>query len=187
MRARIATVALSSVMTSRRPLDRAPARAAVPVTPGHADRAASADGADAADIRRVRAIARWLDDRYLDPILGFVLPGAGDVATMLFGLYVLITAVRRRVPAVVLARMILNVGIDALVGAVPVLGDVFDVVFKAHRRNAELLVQRHGQQRGTAGDWLLVVGAALFLIAALAVPIALLIWTISGVRDLIVS
>jgi hypothetical protein len=142
---------------------------------------------DTPDIRRIRTITRWLDDRYLDPILGFLLPGFGDVVPLTFGLYVLITAARRRVPPVVLARMILNVGIDALVGVVPVLGDLFDVVFKAHRRNAELLMQRHDQPRGTSGDWLLVIGALLFLLAVLTVPIVLLIWAAGGVRDLIFS
>jgi hypothetical protein len=169
-------------MASRSSLDAglAPARASAPapITIGPED---------TPDIQRIRTITRWLDDRYLDPILGFLLPGFGDVLPLTFGLYVLITAARRHVPPVVLARMILNVAIDALVGAVPVLGDLFDVVFKAHRRNADLLMQRHGQSRGTAGDWLLVIGALLFLLAVLVVPIVLLIWAASGIRDLIVS
>jgi hypothetical protein len=142
---------------------------------------------DTPDLQRIRTITRWLDDRYLDPILGFLLPGLGDVVPLAFGLYVLITAARRRVPPVVLARMILNVGIDALVGVVPVLGDLFDIVFKAHRRNAELLMQRHGHSRGTAGDWLLVIGSLLFLLVVLVLPVVLLIWAASGIRAWIFS
>lgn len=139
------------------------------------------------EIRRIRTITRWLDDRFIDPILGFVLPGFGDVLPLAFGLYVLVTAVRRRVPPVVLARMILNVGVDALVGVVPILGDLFDVAFKAHKRNAELLVERHGQPHGTAGDWVRVGLALLFLLAVLALPIVLFLWAAGGIRDLIVS
>lgn len=139
------------------------------------------------EIRRIRTITRWLDDRYLDPIIGFLLPGLGDVVPLAFGLYVIVTAARRRVPAIVLARMILNVGVDALVGVVPVLGDIFDVVFKAHRRNAELLLERHDQPRGTVGDWLLVGLAVLFLLAVLALPIVLVLWAATGIRDLIFS
>jgi hypothetical protein len=142
---------------------------------------------DSREIERIRIITRWLDDRFLDPIVGFLLPGLGDIVPMTFGLYVIITAARRRVPPVVLARMMLNVGIDALVGVVPILGDVFDIAFKAHKRNAELLIQRHDQARGTAGDWLMVGMALLFLLAALALPIVVVLWAASGIRDWIFS
>jgi hypothetical protein len=139
------------------------------------------------EIERIRTITRWLDDRFLDPIMGFLLPGVGDIVPMTFGLYVLVTAARRRVPPVVLTRMILNVGIDALVGVVPIVGDLFDVAFKAHKRNAELLIERHDQPRGTAGDWLMVGMALLFLLVALALPIVLLLWAASAIRASIFS
>lgn len=143
---------------------------------------AAAPASDPA-IRRIQNISRWLDDRYLDPILGFLLPGLGDAVPALFGLYVLITAVRRRVPPVVLARMLLNIAGDALLGAIPILGDVFDIGFKAHQRNAALLVQRHGERRGTTGDWLLVSGAVVLLVAVLVVPIALTFWLANSAWD----
>jgi hypothetical protein len=159
----------------------------VTVPPPHTPATQLAVTGEPPEIRRIRTITRWLDDRFIDPIIGFLLPGFGDVVPLAFGLYVLVTAARRRVPPVVLARMILNVGIDALVGVVPILGDVFDVAFKAHKRNAELLVERHGEPRGTAGDWLRVGLALLFLLAVLALPIVLLLWAADGIRDLIVS
>jgi hypothetical protein len=152
---------------------------------GHADTHAGQVGR--ADIQRIQTISRWLDDRYIDPILGLVAPGVGDTLTAAFGLYVLVAAVRQRVPPVVLARMILNLALDVLVGAVPVIGDLFDFAYKAHRRNADLLIARHGRTRGTARDWLLVGGAALLLVAVLAIPIVLLVWAASGIRDLVFS
>lgn len=139
------------------------------------------------EIERIRVITRWLDDRYLDPIVGFLLPGLGDIVPMTFGLYVIVTAARRRVPPVVLARMMLNIGIDALAGVVPILGDVFDAAFKAHKRNAELLVRRYDQPRGTAGDWLMVGASLLFLLAALALPIVVVLWVAGSIRDWIFS
>ena len=139
------------------------------------------------DVRRIQTITRWLDDRYIDPILGFVAPGVGDTLTAAFGVYVLVAAARQRVPPVVLARMIMNLALDVLVGAIPVLGDLFDFAYKAHKRNAALLIARHGQTRGTARDWLLVIGAALLLLAVLVIPIVLLIWAAIGIRDLIFS
>jgi hypothetical protein len=139
------------------------------------------------DIRRIQTITRWLDDRYIDPILGFVAPGVGDTLTAAFGLYVLVAAARLRVPPVVLARMIMNLALDVLIGAIPVLGDLFDFAYKAHKRNAALLIERHGQTRGTARDWLLVAGAAVLLLAVLVIPIVLLVWAAIGIRDLIFS
>jgi hypothetical protein len=172
-----------------RPDARAPslpaARAAIDrgVLPGpHAGQAGQSD-----EIRRIQTITRWLDDRYIDPILGFVAPGVGDTLTAAFGLYVLVAAARQRVPPVVLARMIMNLALDVLVGAIPVLGDLFDFAYKAHKRNAALLIERHGQTRGTARDWLLVAGAALLLLAVLVIPIVLLVWAVMGIRDLIFS
>jgi hypothetical protein len=74
----------------------------------------------------------------LDAILGIV-PGVGDAIGALLGGYILWTAVRAGAPRLVLGRMLANIGVDAIVGAVPVAGTVFDVAFKAHRRNAQLL------------------------------------------------
>ena len=73
-----------------------------------------------------------------DAVLGLV-PGAGDVAGALFALYGIRLARRLGVPPVVQARMLLNIAIDLLAGAVPVAGDVFDIFFQAHVRNRRLL------------------------------------------------
>jgi hypothetical protein len=84
----------------------------------------------------------------LDGLLGFI-PGLGDAATSLIALYPVIEAWRLGAPPAVLARMLGNLGLDLAVGAVPLLGDVFDVAFKANRRNVHLL-RRHleGAARG---------------------------------------
>ncbi|MGZ3405981.1 MAG: DUF4112 domain-containing protein [Polyangia bacterium] len=130
------------------------------------------------DIRSAETLARWLDDRFLDPLLGFALPGVGDVVGSALGLYVVVVAFKRRLPLVTVARMLLNLGIDALVGAVPIAGDLFDFAWKANRRNVRLLRARHEARRDTAGDWLRVVGAFALLIAALAVPVAAAWWIV---------
>src|SRR5437899_2862048 len=83
--------------------------------------------------------ASWVDDRYLDPILGVLVPGVGDLIGSALGLYVVGVAVKRRLPLVTVARMLVNLGVDALVGAVPLVGDLFDVAWKANRRNVKLL------------------------------------------------
>lgn len=75
----------------------------------------------------------------LDPILGLV-PGLGDAIAALIGGYIVWAAVRAGAPVLIVGRMLANVAVDAIVGAVPVAGTVFDIAFKAHRRNARMLV-----------------------------------------------
>jgi hypothetical protein len=103
------------------------------------------------DLARVRSLARALDTAIrvpgtnirfgLDSIIGLV-PGAGDIASSLLSGYIVLASARLGVPPWVVMRMILNLGIDTLVGSVPLLGDLFDVGFRANVRNAALL-ERH--------------------------------------------
>jgi hypothetical protein len=131
------------------------------------------------DIALAVWLAHWADDRYIDPIVGFLLPGAGDLLFAAIGMYPVYVAVRRRMPPIVAARMIRNVAIDLLIGAIPVVGDVFDFVFRAHRRNADLLLERHYEGPAPLHDWAAVVGAVLVLLVALAAPIALVVLAIA--------
>lgn len=74
----------------------------------------------------------------LDALIGLV-PGIGDFVGMMIGLAVLFEALRLRAPWLVIGRMVATLWIDALVGAIPVVGDVWDFWFKANRRNLRLL------------------------------------------------
>ena len=125
-------------------------------------------------------LARWLDGRFLDPLLGFLVPGLGDLLGSALGLYPVLLAWRRRAPKVLLARMMLNLAADAAGGAIPIIGDVWDFLFRAHARNYELLRRRaaSGEVRGHWTDGLVLAGAVLVLLAALAMPVlvALGLW-----------
>lgn len=111
----------------------------------------------------------------LDSIIGFLLPGVGDVLTSTSSIALLLLALQIGVPRVVLLRMIVNVAVDALVGAIPLVGDVFDVAWKANRRNLEL-IRRHQQTRrgATFADYAIVGIAIVVLLALLALPLVLL-------------
>lgn len=74
----------------------------------------------------------------LDALLG-LLPGGGDVAGVLFSGYIVLEAARMGVPGRTLFLMVSNIAVEALVGAVPVAGDLFDAAWKANLRNAALL------------------------------------------------
>lgn len=127
-------------------------------------------------LRRSRSLARWLDERYLDPIIGFLVPGFGDLITSAAGLYLVYAALRARVPKATLARMVLNVAFDAALGAVPFLGDLFDFVFRANRRNLQLLERyaHHGDRASRRDAWLLA-GAFIVLLLALSLPVVLVV------------
>ena len=81
--------------------------------------------------------------------LGELVPGVGDAVTTLLSLYMVLEARRLGVPLTKLGRMGLNVGVDAALGAVPVLGDLFDVAWKANRRNLALLLDHVDAERQT--------------------------------------
>ncbi len=127
------------------------------------------------ELAALESIAEWLDRRYLDPILGLVLPGVGDVVGSMVGLYGVGVALRLGVHPIVVARMLLNLALDSFIGSIPVLGAIGDFFFRAHVKNLELLQARGERGRATAGDWWIVLGAFFLFLLALALPVLLLI------------
>ncbi|MEO7368807.1 MAG: DUF4112 domain-containing protein [Gemmatimonadaceae bacterium] len=135
---------------------------------------------------RARALARMLDSAFrspgtsvtvgLDPILG-LFPGLGDLAGAVASGYIVLTAARLGAPKAVLAKMLLNLGTDTLVGSVPVLGDLFDVGFRANLRNTELLDRHLGRPVASLRSSRLAIVATvagIVLLAAGAVALAML-------------
>jgi hypothetical protein len=119
-----------------------------------------------------------MDRLFLDPILGLLVPGAGDVLTGATGVYLVALAVRMKLSRVVIARMLINLTVDVAVGLIPFAGDLFDFAWRANERNLRLVERRSAEPRtrGTAGDWAYVVGAGLLFLAVLSLPIVLVIW-----------
>jgi hypothetical protein len=112
----------------------------------------------------------------LDALLGFFLPVAGDLATGTASLYVVLQAVYLKVPPIVIARMLLNIAVDELIGMIPVAGDLFDVFFQANMKNVKLLKEHQGGRQAGAGDWLFVFGALTLALAAIMLPGVLFAW-----------
>jgi hypothetical protein len=110
-------------------------------------------------LAQVRFIARMIDDRFrvpgtnlrfgLDFLLG-LFPGLSDAVTSVISLLIVHHAWAAGASKLTLARMLGNVGIDFLVGSVPLFGDVFDFAWKANRKNARLL-EAHLNSR--SGKW----------------------------------
>lgn len=115
----------------------------------------------------------------LDALLG-LLPVGGDALGAVTTLTLFYLAVQQGVPRPVLLRMALNVAIDALVGSVPIVGDAFDLVWKANRKNLQLIEQnsaRHGAPRSKLALWkdrLVLAGIFLLVLGLLIAPFVLI-------------
>ncbi|GLK78760.1 hypothetical protein GCM10008174_05010 [Methylopila turkensis] len=114
----------------------------MPQTPGHAE-----------TLDELDRLAHLLDSRWripgtnwrfgVDALVGLV-PVAGDLSAALVSGYMIKRAHELGAPSHVLARMVGNVALDTVVGSIPILGSVFDVAFKANRRNIALLRRHFG-------------------------------------------
>jgi hypothetical protein len=137
--------------------------------------------------QHIEDLSRWMDTAFEVPVVGWrfgwdaligLLPGVGDAATTLVAIYIVALAGRLGVPRITIARMGLNVAIDMLLGSLPFVGDLFDVWWKANRRNAALLTERLGEtapegRRARVGDWLFVGTVVLALVALFAAIVTL--------------
>ena len=147
-----------------------------------------------AGMESLRALARVMDTAVrvpgtrirlgLDALLG-LLPGAGDVASGAVSLYAILVAARLGAPKSVLSRMAGNIVIDAVVGTVPLLGDIFDVAWKANTRNVALLEgYAAAPERTRKSSRVFVAALILALILALVGIGALLVWALRGLLSL---
>ncbi|HUR66886.1 MAG TPA: DUF4112 domain-containing protein [Chitinophagaceae bacterium] len=103
----------------------------------------------------------------LDGLLGLI-PGVGDFSSFLISIYIVSAAVNKGASGFVLARMLVNISLDALVGAVPLLGDIFDFAFKANQRNMKLLKEHYTEGRHQGSARKVIIPVVIVLLAVLA-------------------
>jgi hypothetical protein len=123
-------------------------------------------------LSKLRRISKLLDNAIaipgtkisfgLDPILG-LLPGGGDTVTGGIAAYIVIEAARMGIPREILWKMVGNILIDSFAGTVPVMGDLFDLGWKANVKNIELLEKHLDVAESTKGDSLFIFGLILVL------------------------
>jgi hypothetical protein len=115
----------------------------------------------------------------LDSVVGLI-PWIGDLVSAGLGLVVVARATQRGLPAIVLARMLVNVALDFAVGAIPIIGDLFDFAYKSNSRNIGLL-RRHAEDptASTAGQWLFF-GGLLAVLGLAAFTFVWLVWSVLG-------
>ena len=139
-------------------------------------------------LRRVRSLAQLMDSRFrvpgtdirfgLESVVG-LLPVGGDAIGFAASAGLVLTMARHAASPRLVALMLVNVAVDAFVGAVPVLGDLFDVVYKANDRNVRLLEEHYAEGKHSGSVWPVVAmaAAALVLIGA---ALALLLYTVGA-------
>jgi hypothetical protein len=127
--------------------------------------------------RRLKTLAHLMDESIRlpggyrigwDGIIGLV-PGLGDVAGLAVAAYIIAESARLGAPKSVLLRMSANTAIDTILGAVPVLGDLFDLAFKANRKNLRLLqsyLETPQRTRRVSIGWLAMIGVVALLVLA---------------------
>ena len=112
----------------------------------------------------------------LDGIVG-VIPGIGDVIGGIASCIIIIAAWIRGVSYVTLARMVANVGIEVVVGSVPIVGDMFDIAWRANRRNYALLAGSLAQPRkNTIQSWIFLIVLCVVLAGLVLLPMLLIAW-----------
>ncbi|MEO6252615.1 MAG: DUF4112 domain-containing protein [Ferruginibacter sp.] len=124
-------------------------------------------------ISNIDSLAKLMDSQFtipgtnirfgLDAIIGLV-PGAGDFATFLISGYMVIVLAKNGASGFVLASMTLNILIDALIGSIPILGDVFDVAFRANQRNVKLMHEHYVEGRHRGGAWKIILPVMLLVL-----------------------
>jgi len=116
----------------------------------------------------------------LDGIAG-VFPGIGDWMGGVASCFILIAAWWRGVSYATIARMMANVGIEVAIGAIPVVGDAFDIAWRANRRNYALLTGSIcTPRRYTIRSWIFLIVLCAVLMAVVLVPVFLLAWLMHG-------
>lgn len=126
-------------------------------------------------LKHIDYLARLMDAQFrvpgtnfrfgLDAIIGLI-PGGGDLSTFAVSGYMLWVMAQNGASGYVLARMVLNVLLDTIIGSIPLIGDVFDMFYKSNMRNLRLMQEhyREGRHRGSAWKIIIPVLIVLFLI-----------------------
>lgn len=139
-------------------------------------------------LKRLRTLTHVLDNAIpipgtpysigLDPLLGLI-PAGGDIAGAVLSAYIVISSAQLGLPRESLVRMVLNILLEVFVGTVPVLGDLFDVAWKANVKNMELLdIHMKSPTKGKKADkwfvFVLVGGLMVTVVGAIALGITLI-------------
>ena len=146
------------------------------------------------DLVALQRFARLLDEEFvipgthtrigLDALIGLA-PGIGDVVGAVLSAWIVVGAIRHRVPARIVVRMVGNIAADEVVGTIPVLGDVFDLLFKENVANVEMVLQHRDASRAPRAWSEIALGALALAGAVLGLSLATLVLVIAALARLL--
>jgi hypothetical protein len=131
------------------------------------------------DLRWIENFAQWMDSRFfipgtnirfgIDPLLS-LFPIFGDLVTYVISGMLIYTMHNHGASRKVVIKMILNATLDAVIGAIPLVGTIFDIFYRANDRNVKLLKEHYfeGKHQGSGNGILIVIAVAALIIVATA-------------------
>jgi hypothetical protein len=147
-----------------------------------------------AELRFIEKICLWLDHKFrlqgtnfkygIDPIIGLV-PFLGHAVTFVISGALVLLMLRHGASGKVALKMIINVFLDTVIGAIPLFGNLFDFVFKANMKNVRLLKEHYEQGKHTGSGLDIIVTTFIVLMILLIAIIALFVWAVGAIVGLL--
>ncbi len=147
-------------------------------------------------LAHIRGLARFLDEsipvpgtKYkigVEPIVGLI-PGVGDFFGVTLSAYIILRAADLGVSAATIIRMIINLVIDGVIGSLPFVGDLFDLVWKANKRNIAIVENELLKNAPLKSSKVFVAVAAVALISVMALIFSLFVLVIRGAYEVLVN
>jgi len=111
----------------------------------------------------------------IDPLIGLI-PGFGDMAGAVVSSILVARAMQSGIAKSAILRMVINVALDSLAGAIPFVGDIFDFAFKSNVYNLRIYREALRGERKPLRDWLFILFVVLLLLVIILLPIVGLIY-----------
>ncbi len=147
-------------------------------------------------LAHIRGLARFLDEsipvpgtKYkigVEPIVGLI-PGVGDFFGVTLSAYIILRAADLGVSAATIVRMIINLAIDGVIGSLPFVGDLFDLVWKANKRNLMIVETELLKNAPLKSSKVFVAVAAVALILVMALLFSLFVLIVRGAYEVLVN
>lgn len=147
-------------------------------------------------LQRIAKLTKLMDSQFtipgtdytfgLDPIIGLI-PGFGIVLDYAISAYLMIAMIQNGASGRVVSKMFLNISIDGLVGAIPVLGNIFDFFYKANRKNLLLAVEHFEEGKHQGSAWPIILPILLVLAIIFTLFAVLAYYTIKFIMVLLNS
>lgn len=119
------------------------------------------------------------------PIIGLV-PGIGDFISAMLSTWIVVGALRHRVPPGKILRMVVNIVVDAAIGTIPVVGDIFDFLFQENLSNVQTLFKYRNREkppRTTAQISLIAISIVITILISIILTIILLVILLAAALD----